>query len=89
VYTKADRHRREHLPAQASEAVVAGTPRWPLSLSVCAWLAARRDDPPHRHHAQGSMSKWYATLEKLAAMGNPGPMRSKNFLFKRRMTLSV
>jgi len=26
------------------------------------------------------MSKWYATLEKLAAMGNPGPMLSKNFL---------
>jgi len=27
VYTKADRHRREHLPAQVSEAVVAGFPR--------------------------------------------------------------
>ena len=80
MYTKADRHRRVHLSAQASEAVVAGNPRWPLSLSVCAWLAAQRDDPPHWHHAQGSMSKWYATLEKLAARGNPGLMLSKNFL---------
>src|SRR5215831_9571389 len=53
---------------------------WPPSLSVCAWPAARRDDPPHRHHAQGSISKWYATREKLAAMGNPDPMLSKNFL---------
>ena len=26
------------------------------------------------------MSKLYATLSKLAARGNPGPMRSKNFL---------
>ena len=26
------------------------------------------------------MSKLYATLSKLAAMGNPGPMLSKNFL---------
>ena len=26
------------------------------------------------------MSKWYATLEKLAARGNPSLMLSKNFL---------
>ena len=62
LYTKADRNRREHLPAKASEAAVAGNPRWPPSLSVCAWPAARRDDPPHRHHTQGSISKFYATL---------------------------
>jgi hypothetical protein len=80
VYAKADSNRREPLPAQASEAVVAGTARWPPSLRVCAWPAARREDPQHRHHAQGSMSKWYATLEKLAARGNPGLMLSKNFL---------
>ena len=42
--------------------------------------AARRDDPPHRPAAQGSIGKFYATLQKLAAMGNPGPMLSKNFL---------
>src|SRR5215813_1524452 len=65
LYAKADRNRREHPPAKASEAAVAGNPRWPPSLSVCAWPAARRDDPPHRHHAQGSMSKFYATLSKL------------------------
>src|SRR5215468_7119449 len=62
LYAKADRNRREHPPAKASEAAVAGNPRWPPSLSVCAWPAARRDDPPHLHHAQGSISKFYATL---------------------------
>jgi hypothetical protein len=30
------------------------------------------------------MSKWYATLEELTAMGNPGPMLSKNFLTHNR-----
>ena len=28
---------------------------------------------------KGSMSKGYATLSKLAAMGNPRPLLSKNF----------
>jgi hypothetical protein len=79
VYAKADSNRREHPPAQASKVALAGNPRG-LSRSVCAWPAARQAYPPHRHHAQGSMSKFYATLEKLAAMDHLGPMLSNNFL---------
>src|SRR5215470_17445827 len=89
VSTKADSNRREPLPAQTSEAAVGGTPRWSPSRSVRVWPAARRDDPPHRHHAQGSMSNLYATLEKLAAMGNPGPMRSKNFLATPQLDIDL
>src|SRR5262245_23161138 len=87
LYAKADSNRREHLPAKASEAAVAGNPRWPPSRSVCAWPAARRNDPPHRHHAQGSISKLYATLVKLAAMGTPGPTPSKNFLATHQLDI--
>jgi hypothetical protein len=60
--TTADSNGREQLPAKASAAAVAGNPRWPPARSVCAWPAAWREDPPHRHYAQESMSKWYATL---------------------------
>jgi hypothetical protein len=86
---KADSHRRAPLPAKASAAAVAGTPRWPPARRVCTGPAARREDPPHRHHAPGSMSKCYATLEKLAVMGNPGPRLSHNFLVARLVMVAL
>ena len=86
--TTADSNRRELLPAKASAAAVACNLRWPPARSVCAWPAARREDPPRRHHTQGSMSKLYATLSKLTAMGNPGPMLSNNFLVARLVVVA-
>ena len=35
------------------------------------------------------MSKCYATLEKLTAMGNPGPMLSNNFLVARLVMVAL
>jgi hypothetical protein len=34
------------------------------------------------------MGKWYATLSKLTAMGNPGPMLSNSFLVARLVVVA-
>ena len=88
VSATADSPRREPLPAKASAAAVASNLRWPPARSVYAWPAARREDPPRRHHTQGSMGKLYATLSKLTAMGNPGPRRSNSFLVARLVVVA-